>query len=128
MLMSSGVYIVEADPNMFVWVGKQSPMEERKAACTLVEDIVAGTANSAVTRVEREVQFGETALFKSLFYLWDPPRSFDFTNIPRGNVAEVCGRTRSSIRHTAYSPCRLVKGRMSVFKSSPRRSGKQDFT
>ena len=43
-------------------------------------------------RISRIVENAETPLFKSKFYRWDPPASFDVTAPRSSGIAGVCAR------------------------------------
>jgi hypothetical protein len=87
LLKSDDVYILDAETTMFVWIGKSSSPAERREAMKHAQDFIAAYERPAWTQVERIPQGAETPLFKSLFYQWDPPATFDFTKTSGGNVA-----------------------------------------
>ncbi len=62
------------------------------ASASALQNMLASQGRNTV-RVNRIVEGAETPLFKSKFYQWDPPASFDFTAPRSAGVAGVRGRT-----------------------------------
>ena len=59
-----------------------------------VQDMLVSQGRSNI-RISRIVENAETPLFKSKFYCWDPPVSFDFTAPRSKGVAGVRDRAKA---------------------------------
>ncbi len=75
------------------WPPPPSPVHPAHAGFCLgpQQNMLVSQGRNTV-RVNRIVEFAETPLFKSKFFQWDPPASFDFTAPRSTGIAGVRGR------------------------------------
>jgi len=72
MLDSSDAYILDAGSQLFVWTGRGSTKEERKESMQIAMKFIQDQGRPMHTPVERVVESGETSMFKSFFFQFDP--------------------------------------------------------
>jgi hypothetical protein len=70
MLESKGVYILDYNEEVYVWIGKLSPNELRVAGMTVAKALVEHSKESKVIKVESVNEAYEPLLFKSKFPDW----------------------------------------------------------
>ena len=70
LLENNKCYLLDCGAEVFVWVGRVTQVEERKAACLTAEDFVASQKRPKATRITRVIQGYETHSFKSNFDSW----------------------------------------------------------
>ncbi|KAG9142016.1 hypothetical protein Leryth_009373 [Lithospermum erythrorhizon] len=70
VLHSSKCYLVDCDTQLFVWMGRNTSVTERKTSLTTVENFLRSQEKSAVTPLTFLTEGLETALFKSYFVDW----------------------------------------------------------
>ncbi|XAR60727.1 hypothetical protein NMG60_11034210 [Bertholletia excelsa] len=70
LLNSDQCYMLDCDAELFVWMGRNTTITERKTSISAVEDFVRAQGKSASTHLTFLTQGTETALFKSYFDNW----------------------------------------------------------
>lgn len=78
MLDTKDVFILDVGSEIFVWIGKETTAEEKKGGMRIASTFLEKSGRSAKTPITRVMETGETALFKSFFNQWEPPRVVDF--------------------------------------------------
>ncbi|XP_042448781.1 villin-2-like [Zingiber officinale] len=76
MLENYKCYLLDCGDEVFVWVGRVTQIEERKAASKTAEDFIASQNRPKTTRITQVIQGYEPHSFKSNFESW-----------PAGNAA-----------------------------------------
>jgi len=71
LLEGTKCYLLDCGGEIYVWVGKETELADRKAANQIAEDFIVKQSRPKSTRVMRVVQGHETHSFKSNFVSWD---------------------------------------------------------
>ena len=87
LLGSDDVYILDADQEVYVWVGKGANKEERKEAMMYAAKYLTEKNKPSFTPIVRVVENAETAVFKSKFKVWPQPMVVKATS--NNKVAKV---------------------------------------
>lgn len=70
MLENNKCYLLDCGAEIFVWVGRVTQVEDRKAASKSAEEFIINENRPKVTRITRVIQGFETRTFKSNFESW----------------------------------------------------------
>lgn len=70
LLENNKCYLLDCGSEVYVWVGRVTQVDERKAAMQAAEDFIASQNRPKSTRVTRLIQGYETHSFKSNFESW----------------------------------------------------------
>uniref|UniRef100_A0A0E0D0S5 HP domain-containing protein n=1 Tax=Oryza meridionalis TaxID=40149 RepID=A0A0E0D0S5_9ORYZ len=70
ILENNKCFLVDCGSDLFIWVGRLTQVEERKAASAAVEEFIATQNRPKTTRVTRVIQGYENHTFKSKFESW----------------------------------------------------------
>jgi len=70
-LISTQVHLVDSGSEVYVWIGKTSPLEDRKVAMATASTYLKDAARPAWTPISRLIETGETPVFKNIFSKWD---------------------------------------------------------
>ncbi|KAM7270539.1 hypothetical protein ACFE04_029753 [Oxalis oulophora] len=89
LLENNKSYLMDCGAEVFVWVGRVTQVEERKAACQAAEEFIASQNRPKATRVTRLIQGYETHSFKSIFGSWPAGSSTPGAEEGRGKVAAL---------------------------------------
>eukprot|EP01138_Halocafeteria_seosinensis_P007299 gb/GECG01007463.1/.p1 GENE.gb/GECG01007463.1/~~gb/GECG01007463.1/.p1 ORF type:complete len:862 (+),score=169.72 gb/GECG01007463.1/:1-2586(+) len=89
MLDSGDVFLLDTQADIYVWIGKDANENEKKNAMKHANDFIEKYERPSWCRVTKMPETGEIPVFKSLFYQWDPPPSFDFTHKSKGVAGKV---------------------------------------
>ena len=99
-LDSDDVFIIVAQAEVHIWVGKGCTLQEKKEATANAMNFISSEGMDKNTRIERVSENNEGGHFKSLFSSWDPPMSYKrmaniATNIEEKDVdvASLLSRT-----------------------------------
>ncbi|XP_076955070.1 villin-2-like [Bidens hawaiensis] len=90
LLENNKCYLLDCGSEVFVWVGRVTQVEERKAAMQAAEEFITSQNRPRSTRVTRLIQGYETHSFKSNFDSW--PSGSSAPSAPeegRGKVAAL---------------------------------------
>ncbi|KAG4915918.1 hypothetical protein JHK87_053475 [Glycine soja] len=82
-------YLLDCGTEVFVWVGRVTQVEDRKAACQAAEEFVASQKRPKSTRITRIIQGYETHSFKSNFDFWPSGSATNSADEGRGKVAAL---------------------------------------
>lgn len=104
LLENNKCYLLDCGAEVFVWVGRVTQVDERKAACTAAEDFVASQKRPKATRITRVIQGYETHSFKSNFDSW-PSGSANTAGAEegRGKVAALLKQQGMGVKGAAKS-------------------------
>lgn len=92
-LSSDAVYLVDSGSEVFVWIGRNSPLDDRKDAMSKASQYLVDAQRPSWTPTTRLLETGETPVFKSIFSRWDraaPPA------VARGKSFAVASSPASS--------------------------------
>ncbi|RZC78995.1 hypothetical protein C5167_003267 [Papaver somniferum] len=70
MLENYKCYLLDCGAEVFIWVGRVTQVEERKAASQAAEEFISSENRPRSTRITRVIQGYETHAFKSNFESW----------------------------------------------------------
>jgi hypothetical protein len=109
MLAEDDVCLLDAHAEIFVWIGSKATAQERKEGMIRAQSYLVEHNRPLRTNITRIVQNGETSVFKSLFYQWEPPRTVDFgrrasTGVAGGEGRELEGKKVDVAALTAAQP------------------------
>ncbi|KAJ7976768.1 Villin-2 [Quillaja saponaria] len=124
LLENNKCYLLDCGSEVFVWVGRVTQVEERKAACQATEEFVAGQNRPKATRITRVIQGYETHSFKSNFDSWPSGSATPGAEEGRGKVAALLkqqgvglkGLTKSSTVNEEMPPLLEGGGKMEVWR------------
>ncbi|XP_068658853.1 villin-2 isoform X2 [Aristolochia californica] len=89
MLENNKCYLLDCGAEVFVWVGRVTQVEDRKAASQAAEEFIANQNRPKFTRITRLIQGFETHTFKSNFESWPVGSGTSGTEEGRGKVAAL---------------------------------------
>nr|KYP73643.1 Villin-2 [Cajanus cajan] len=122
LLENNKCYILDCGAEIFVWVGRVTQVEERKAACQAVEEFVASQNRPKSTRITRIIQGYETHSFKCNFDSWPSGNASTGNEEGRGKVAgthhleRVGEKTHSSEHHSEFPLLCEGKGALHIYE------------
>ncbi|KAB2093900.1 hypothetical protein ES319_A02G122600v1 [Gossypium barbadense] len=89
LLENNKCYLLDCGVEIFVWVGRVTQVEDRKAASQVAEDFIVGQNRPKTTRITRVIQGYETNSFKSNFDSWPAGSAAPGAEEGRGKVAAL---------------------------------------
>ncbi|XP_057467993.1 villin-2-like [Actinidia eriantha] len=89
MLENNKCYLLDCGAEVFVWVGRVTQVEDRKAASLAAEEFISSQNRPKSTRVTRIIQCYETHSFKSNFDSWQSGSAPSTGEDGRGKVAAL---------------------------------------
>ncbi|XP_019425549.1 PREDICTED: villin-3-like [Lupinus angustifolius] len=89
LLENNKCYLLDRGAEVFVWVGRVTQVEERKAASQAAEEFIASQKRPKYTRITRVIQGYETHSFKSNFDSWPSGSTTVSPEEGRGKVAAL---------------------------------------
>lgn len=89
LLENNKCYLLDCGSEVFVWVGRVTQVEERKAAMQTAEEFIVSENRPKSTRVTRLIQGYETHSFKSNFESWPSGSAPSAPEEGRGKVAAL---------------------------------------
>ncbi|GMY18854.1 villin-2 isoform X1 [Fagus crenata] len=124
LLENNKCYLLDCGAEVFVWIGRVTQVEERKAAIQVVEEFVASQNRPKSTRITRLIQGYETRSFKSNFDSWPSGSATPGNEEGRGKVAAllkqqgvgVKGMTKSAPVNEEVPPLLEGGGKMEVWR------------
>ncbi|KAJ7972210.1 villin 2 [Quillaja saponaria] len=124
LLENNKCYLLDCGAEVFVWVGRVTQVEERKAACQAAEEFVAGQNRPKTVRIIRVIQGYETHSFKSNFDSWPSGSATPGAEEGRGKVAALLkqqgvglkGVTKTSTVNEEIPPLLERGGKMEVWR------------
>ncbi|KAI4348687.1 hypothetical protein L6164_009380 [Bauhinia variegata] len=124
LLENNKCYLLDCGAEVFVWVGRVTQVEERKATSQAAEEFIASQNRPKSTRITRVIQGYETHSFKSNFDSWPSGSATPGAEEGRGKVAAllkqqglgVKGSTKSPIVNEEIPPLLEGSGKMEVWR------------
>uniref|UniRef100_A0A5B6ZF82 Putative villin-2 n=1 Tax=Davidia involucrata TaxID=16924 RepID=A0A5B6ZF82_DAVIN len=89
MLENNKCYLLDCGAEVFVWVGRVTQVEDRKATSQAAEEFIASQNRPKSTRITRVIQGYETHSFKSNFDTWPSGSAPSTAEEGRGKVAAL---------------------------------------
>ncbi|KAF8396164.1 hypothetical protein HHK36_017777 [Tetracentron sinense] len=89
MLENNKCYLLDCGAEVFVWVGRVTQVEDRKAASQASEEFITSQNKPKSTRITRVIQGYETHSFKSNFESWPSGTGTSGAEEGRGKVAAM---------------------------------------
>ncbi|KAL8258625.1 hypothetical protein R6Q59_026578 [Mikania micrantha] len=99
---SDKCYLLDCGAELFVWVGRATQVDDRKAATQAAEEFLKSNNRPKATLVTRLIQGYETHSFKSNFDSW--PSSIAPSAENRGKVAENRGKVSALLKQQGGGP------------------------
>ncbi|CAK7342596.1 unnamed protein product [Dovyalis caffra] len=123
LLENNKCYLLDCGAEVFLWVGRVTQVEERKAASQAAEEFVLSQNRPKATRVTRLIQGYETHSFKSNFDSWPAGSAAPGAEEGRGKVAALLkqqgvglkGLTKSAPVNEEVPPLLEGGGKMEVW-------------
>ncbi|XP_047315379.1 villin-2-like isoform X3 [Impatiens glandulifera] len=89
ILENNKCYLLDCGAEIFIWFGRVTQIEERKAATQAVEEFISSQNKPKSTRITRVIQGYETHSFKSSFDSWPSVSTPSTGEEGRGKVAAL---------------------------------------
>ncbi|KAG6769188.1 hypothetical protein POTOM_024805 [Populus tomentosa] len=123
LLENNKCYLLDCGSEVFLWVGRVTQVEERKAASQVAEEFVVSQNRPKATRITRLIQGYETHSFKSNFDSWPAGSAAPGSEEGRGKVAALLkqqgvglkGMTKSAPVNEEVPPLLEGGGKMEVW-------------
>jgi len=96
MLDTNDCFILDADAEIFVWVGKGATKEERKQSMIHAAEYLKQSGKPNWIPISRVAEGGETPLFKSKFKAW--PENVVKPGQVKGNVAKTPSQQKIDVK------------------------------
>ncbi|KAF9679633.1 hypothetical protein SADUNF_Sadunf06G0035000 [Salix dunnii] len=123
LLENNKCYLLDCGSEVFLWVGRVTQVEERKAASQAAEEFIVSQNRPKATRITRLIQGYETHSFKSNFDSWPAGSAAPGAEEGRGKVAALLkqqgvglkGLTKSAPVNEEVPPLLEGGGKMEVW-------------
>ncbi|KAI7747483.1 hypothetical protein M8C21_025899 [Ambrosia artemisiifolia] len=103
LLENNKCYLLDCGSEVFVWVGRVTQVDERKAAMQAAEEFITNQSRPKATRVTRLIQGYETYSFKSNFESWPSGSAPSAPEEGRGKVAALLKQQGVGLKGLAKS-------------------------
>ncbi|KAL4632633.1 hypothetical protein ACB092_04G065500 [Castanea dentata] len=103
LLENNKCYLLDCGAEVFVWIGRVTQVEERKAAIQVAEEFLTSQNRPKSTRITRLIQGYETRSFKSNFDSWPSGSATPGNEEGRGKVAANSGAVKRVGRSDAFA-------------------------
>ncbi|KAJ0962245.1 hypothetical protein J5N97_030073 [Dioscorea zingiberensis] len=90
-------YLLDCGVEVFVWMGRNTSLDERKAASSAAEDLLR-EPNRQRTHVIRIIEGFETVMFRSKFDVWPQTTEVGLSEDARGKVAALLKRQGFNVK------------------------------
>ncbi|WMV14056.1 hypothetical protein MTR67_007441 [Solanum verrucosum] len=97
LLETNGCYIVDCGIEVFVWMGRNTSLDERKTASGAADELLLGL-DRPKCHVVRVIEGFETVMFRSKFDSWPQSTNVAVTEDGRGKVAALLKRQGLNVR------------------------------
>ncbi|XVE71856.1 hypothetical protein DITRI_Ditri10aG0185400 [Diplodiscus trichospermus] len=97
LLDTNKCYILACGSEVFVWMGRNTSLSERKSASGAAEELVRGSDRSK-SRIIRVIEGFETVIFRSKFESWPQATNVAVTGDGRGKVAALLQRQGVNVK------------------------------
>ncbi|KZV27320.1 villin-3 [Dorcoceras hygrometricum] len=101
VLENNNCYLLDCGSEVFIWVGRVTQVDERKAAIQAAEDFLATQNRPKATHIYRLIQGHETHAFKSNFDSWPLGSAPSVAEEGRGKVAALLKQQGASVKGTS---------------------------
>ncbi|WJX96600.1 Villin-4 [Trifolium repens] len=91
LLDTNKCYILDCGLEVFVWLGRNTPLDERKSASGATDELVSST-NRPKSQIIRVIEGFETVMFRSKFDSWPQTTNVTMSEDGRGKVAALLKR------------------------------------
>ena len=91
LLDTNKCYILDCGLEVFVWIGRNTSLDERKSASGAVDELVSST-NRPKSQIIRVTEGFETVMFRSKFDSWPQTTNVAISEDGRGKVAALLKR------------------------------------
>ncbi|KAL8229688.1 hypothetical protein R6Q57_014588 [Mikania cordata] len=126
LLENNKCYLLDCGSEVYVWVGRVTQVEERKAAMQAAEEFITSQNQPKSTRVTRLIQGYETHSFKSNFESWPSGSAPSAPEESRGKVTALLkqqgvglkGLAKSSTTPEEVPPLLEENGKIEVWQIS----------
>ncbi|KAJ4830498.1 Villin-4 [Turnera subulata] len=95
LLDTNNCYILDCGVEVFVWNGRNSPLDERKTASGAAEELVK---ERSIAHIIRVIEGFETVMFKSKFDSWTQTNNVAVSEDGRGKVAALLQRQGVNVK------------------------------
>ncbi|XP_075517790.1 villin-3-like [Primulina tabacum] len=103
VLENNNCYLLDCGSEVFIWVGRVTQVDERKAAIQAAEGFLASQNRPKATHIYRLIQGHETHAFKSNFDSWPLGSAPSVAEEGRGKVAALLKQQGASTKGTSKS-------------------------
>ncbi|KAL3625542.1 Villin-3 [Castilleja foliolosa] len=103
ILENNKCYLLDCGADVFVWVGRTTQVDERKAAIQAAEDFVYSQNRPKSTHITRLIQGHETHAFKSNFDSWPLGSASTVVEEGRGKVAALLKQKGGGVKGASKS-------------------------
>ncbi|XP_073052229.1 villin-3-like [Primulina eburnea] len=103
VLENNNCYLLDCGSEVFIWVGRVTQVDERKAAIQVAEDFLASQNRPKATHIYRLIQGHETHAFKSNFDSWPLGSAPSVAEEGRGKVAALLKQQGASTKGASKS-------------------------
>ncbi|KAF4390902.1 hypothetical protein F8388_005715 [Cannabis sativa] len=97
LLDTNKCYLLDCGIEVFVWMGRSTSLDERKAASGASEELVSG-ANRPKSHIIRVIEGFETVMFRSKFDSWPQTAEVTVSEDGRGKVAALLKRQGVNVK------------------------------
>jgi hypothetical protein len=95
MLPEDDVALLDADSEIFVWIGRKASKAEKKEGMVRAQTYLVEAEKDPRTPITRMVQGAETPVFKSWFAVWEVFKAMDFGR--KGSVGVAAAAEQKDI-------------------------------
>nr|XP_010927065.1 villin-5 isoform X1 [Elaeis guineensis] len=97
MLQTNKCYLLDCGIEVYVWMGRNTSLEERKSASTVAEDLLH-EPDRPKAHVIRVIEGFETVMFRSKFDTWPQTANVTVSEDGRGKVAALLKRQGLNVK------------------------------
>ncbi|WOL06707.1 villin-3-like [Canna indica] len=124
LLENNKCYFLDCGSEIYIWVGRVTQVEERKAASKAAEDFIISENRPKTTRITQVIQGYETHSFKCNFESWPAGTGTSGGEEGRGKVAalvkqqgfDLKGTSKNSPQHEEVPPLLEGGGKLEVWR------------
>ncbi|XP_031503990.1 villin-3-like isoform X1 [Nymphaea colorata] len=121
MLENNQCYLLDCGAEVYVWVGRVTQLEERKAATLAADEFISSQKRPKATRIIRVIQGFEPQEFRSNFETWPVGTSTTVAEDSRGKVAALLkqqgvGASKGAPTNEEVPPLLPMGGKIEVWR------------
>ncbi|KAJ1433461.1 Villin/Gelsolin [Sesbania bispinosa] len=91
LLETNKCYILDCGLEVFMWMGRNTPLDERKSASGVADELLS-SSNRPKSQIIRVIEGFETVMFRSKFDSWPQTTNVTMSEDGRGKVAALLKR------------------------------------